>query len=171
MDYFRIGEIVRPHGVKGALKLKPMTDDVVRFQKLNEAFLEKDGEYIPVRAAHISVQPDAVFLSVSCCESREEAEKLRGTFICVDRAHAAELPPDRWYIRDIIGCEVSDSEGVCYGRVSDVMETGANDVYCIQGDKTLMIPALKKLLLEVDVENKHILLDAAVLKEVGLFED
>lgn len=171
MEYFRIGKIVRPHGVKGSLKLLPMTDDVGRFHKLSDAYLEKDGEYMPVQAAQISVQPDAVFLCISGCESREAAEALRGAYICVDREHAAELPPDRWYVRDIIGCEVSDTAGICYGKVSEVMETGANDVYCIQGEKLLMIPALKKLLREVDVKNKRILLDAAVLEEVGMFED
>ena len=55
--------------------------------------------------------------------------------------------------------------------MTDVLETGANDVYVISGKRGLMVPALKKLLAQVDVENGHIVLDAQVLEEVGLFED
>ena len=171
-DVFRIAQIVRPHGVTGALKLLPLTDDVRRFKALSEAYLEQGSlSYLPVTASEISVQPDAVFLRLSCCDSREAAEKLRGKYLCVDRAHAAKLPQGRWFIKDLIGCAVSDTEGKSYGVLHDVMETGANDVYVIKGEKELLIPALKKLLVEVDTENKRVLLDADVLREVGLFAD
>ena len=82
----------------------------------------------------------------------------------------------------MIGCEVYDTNGAYYGKLTDVLETGANDVYVIQGEKQLMVPALRKLLKEVDVANKRIaqacsLLSETemsvqeVLAEVGLFED
>ncbi len=171
MDYFRVGRILRPHGVHGALKLLPLTDDVRRFHALSEAYLEQGNSYLPVTASNISVQPDAVYLQLSCCHSRDEAEHLRNCFVCVDRAHAAKLPEGRWFVQDLIGCKVYDSAGGEYGMLTDVLETGANDVYVIQGEKKLMIPALKKLLREVDVSEKRMLLDAEVLKEVGLFED
>ena len=95
----------------------------------------------------------------------------RNLYICVDRANAIKLPEGRYFISDIIGCAVTDTEGKQYGKLTDVLETGANDVYVIKGDKTLMVPALKKLLSSVDIQAKAIVLDAAVLEEVGLFED
>lgn len=171
MEYFRIGRILRPHGVHGALKLLPLTDDVRRFYALSDAYLEQGSSYLPIKASNISVQPDAVFLQLSCCTTREEAEHLRNCFVCVDRAHAVKLPKGRYFVQDLIGCAVFDSDGNAYGELTDVLETGANDVYVIQSVKTLMIPALKKLLLEVDIQEKRILLDAEMLKEVGLFED
>lgn len=173
MDYFRIGQILRPHGVTGNVKLLPLTDDVKRFRALSEAYLEQGSTYIPVTVTQVSVQPDAVFLHISGCDTREEAERLRGTYLCVDRAHAAKPAQGRWFIKDLIGCTVSDTAGGVCGVLTDVLETGANDVYLIERKPagTLMIPALKKLLLEVDVENKRILVDAAVLAEVGLYED
>ena len=67
--------------------------------------------------------------------------------------------------------EFKDTEGNELGSVTDVIETGANDVYVIKGEKTLMLPALKRVVLSTDIENRQILLDAEVLKEVGLFED
>ena len=112
-----------------------------------------------------------MYASISGVTTREEAEKLRNVYLCVDRAHAAKLPPGRYFVVDLIGCRVSDTEGAEYGLLEDVLETGANDVYLIKGKRTLLVPALKKLLAEVDVENKRIVLHADVLREVGLFED
>lgn len=173
VDYFRVGQILRPHGVTGNVKLLPLTDDVKRFHALSEAYLEQGLAYLPVQVTQVSVQPDAVFLHIIGHDTREDAEKLRGTYLCVDRAHAAKPAPGRWFVKDLIGCEVWDTDGKFCGTLTDVLETGANDVYLLQRKPsgTLMIPALKKLLREVDVENKRILVDAAVLAEVGLYED
>ena len=82
-----------------------------------------------------------------------------------------KLPKDTYFVEDLIGCNVKDTEGNELGSVTDVIETGANDVYVITGEKTLMLPALKRVVLSTDIENRQILLDAEVLKEVGLFED
>ena len=106
----------------------------------------------------------------SAC-SRNTAETLRNHYISVDREHAVKLPEGRYFVTDMIGCDVYDTNGAYYGKLTDVLETGANDVYVIQGEKQLMVPALRKLLKEVDVANKRIELYADVLAEVGLFED
>lgn len=171
MEYLRVGLIVRPHGVHGAVKLLPLSDDLGRYASLKEAYLERNGGYTPVTVSGVGVREDAVYASISGVATREEAEKLRNTYLCVDRAHAAKLPPGRYFVVDLIGCRVCDTENVEYGTLTDVLETGANDVYVIKGARTLLIPALKKLLAEVDVENKRIMLHADVLREVGLFED
>ena len=89
----------------------------------------------------------------------------------MDRANAIKLPEGRYFISDLIGCEVTDTDGKAYGKLTDVLETGANDVYVIKGEKTRMVPALKKLLNTVDVNAKSIVFNADVLQEVGLFED
>lgn len=170
-EYLRIGMILRPHGVHGAVKLLPLTTDNRRFLKLKEAYIERDGGYWPVEALDISVQPEAVFLRLSFCESREQAEALRGQYLCVDRVHAVKLPEGRYFIADLMGCGVEDTLGNPLGTLADVLETGANDVYVIEGARKLLVPALKKLLREVDVQNRRIVLDAEVLEEVGLYED
>ncbi|MEL7609823.1 MAG: ribosome maturation factor RimM [Bacillota bacterium] len=170
MEYLRTGLIVRPHGVNGAVKLMPLTHDVARFHKLKEAYIENGAAYEPVAVERVSVQPDAVTLWFAGISTRDEAEKLRGKYLCVDRAHAVELPEGRYFVTDLIGCRVfSGAEEL--GTLEDVLETGANDVYVVRGKRMLLIPALKKLLTQVDVAQKRILLDPAVLEEVGLFED
>ena len=171
MDYLRIALIARPHGVQGAVKLMPLSEDINRYHGLKEAYLERSGKYEPITLSDVGVQPDAVYAKLSCCPDRNTAETLRNLYICVDRANAIKLPEGRYFISDLIGCEVTDTDGKAYGKLTDVLETGANDVYVIKGEKTLMVPVLKKLLNTVDIQAKSIVLNADVLQEVGLFED
>ena len=168
--YYRIGVIVRPHGVHGAVKLDPLTDSSRRFRGLKEAFLEMHGVMRPVQLVVSSVAQDSVILTIEGYETPEQANALRGAYVCVDRAHAVKLPKDTYFVTDLIGCETFDTDGNAYGKLTDVYETGANDVYEIEHGK-LMVPALKRVLHEVDTDAGRITFDAAVLKEVGLFED
>ena len=100
----------------------------------------------------------------------ERAETLKNVYLCVSRDNAVKLRKDTYFIVDLIGCETFDTNGKAYGKLTDVLETGAHDVYEIDGGK-LLVPALKKLLREVDVENGRIVFDADVLEEVGCFAD
>ncbi len=171
MDHLRIAQILRPHGVKGEVKVFPLTDDISRFKKLKEAFIERGGQYEPVTVDGSKKAADSVVLHIEGVDTPEEAEKLRGVYLCVDRQHAVKLPEGTYFIADIIGCRVESTAGEELGKVTDVLETNANDVYVIDGARRLMVPALKKLLHTVDISRKLILLDAEVLSEVGYFED
>ena len=79
MEYLRVGLIVRPHGVHGAVKLLPLSDDLGRYASLKEAYLERNGGYTPVTVSGVGVREDAVYASISGVATREEAEKLRNT--------------------------------------------------------------------------------------------
>lgn len=171
MEYYRIACIVRPHGVQGNVKLEPLTDNVNRFRGLQEAYLETDGKRTLVKLNGIGINPDAVTLHIEGVDTREEAEKLRGAYLCVDKTHAVRLPPDTYFVADLIGCTVTDTAGTAYGRITDVLETGANDVYVVEGGRSMMLPALKKVLHTVDVEQKRIVLNSEVVGEVALFAD
>lgn len=101
------------------------------------------GCYEPVAVSNVGVREDAVYASISGVTTREDAERLRNVYLCVDRAHAAKLPPGRYFVVDLIGCRVCGTDGAEHGVLTDVLETGANDVYVIKGTRTLLIPALK----------------------------
>lgn len=172
VEYLRIGIITRPHGVKGTLKVEPLTFDNKRFAELSEAYIETDGTYRPVKVLSASYSDKFAYVNIEGVDDMDKAEALRRKFLCVDRAHAAKLPKDQYFITDLIGCSVCDTDGNDLGILSDVLTRPANDVYEIRSDKhLLLVPALKKLLHNVDVENKQIVLDADVLSEVGLFEE
>ena len=170
-EHFRIAQILRPHGIKGEVKVYPLTDDLSRFKRLKEAYIERSGQYEPITVDGAKYVSDAVVLHIAGMTVPEDAEKLRGLYLCVDRDHAVKLPEGSYFISDIIGCSVISTDGTDLGRVTDVLETNANDVYVIEGERRLMVPALKKLLADVDVENKLIKLHAEVLSEVGYVED
>ena len=169
-EFLRVGFIARPHGLKGAVKLDPLTDDVTRFKGMKEAYLELHGDHVPVRLSVLSVRPDAVVVEIQGYDTVEAAQLLRGGFLCVDRAHAAQLPEYTYFIADLIGLRVTDTEGRTFGKITDVLSTGANDVYVIDDGK-LMVPALKKVIERVDVAGGEMAFKADVLREVGLFAD
>ena len=161
---------MRPHGVRGDVKLLPLTDEPARFCSLKDAFLEQGGVRTPAVIERAQLQPDAAILHLAGVDTREQANALKNAYVCVDRAHAVPLSAGTYFVADLIGCETFDTRGRAYGRVTDVLETGANDVYEIDGGK-LMVPALKRVLADVDVEHARITFDADALEEVGCFAD
>lgn len=173
MDYFRIGLFLRPHGVRGEIKLLPLTDDLKRFLNLHDAYVEQPNnkyQAVTVHNAKISGEK-AIIVKLDGIESMDSAEKLRNAYLCVDRLHAIKLPEGSYFVKDMIGCRVVSSDGTELGIMYDIYETNANDVYVVKGKKTLSVPALKRLLRDVNIESKLIVFDSDVLAEVGLFED
>ena len=168
--YLRIGCIVRPHGVQGALKIMPETDDLNRFRSLDQAYIEYPDHYEAVKISEVKVQSSSVIIWLESCDSVEDALALKGRFLCVDRAHAVSLPEGSYFICDLLGCDVYDTDGKRYGKITDVYSTAANDVYVIENGK-LSVPALSKLISAVDFDHNRIVFHADVLREVGLFED
>lgn len=161
---------MRAHGVHGAVKVIPTTDDSNRFRLLSDAYLEQNGKHSAVRVYDIGVRPDAVTLRIEGITTEEEAARLRNAYLSVDREHAVKLPADTYFVADLVDCETFDTDGKRLGTVTDVIETGANDVYVIDEGKW-MVPALKRVLHEVDIVNKRIVFVADVLAEVGLHAD
>ena len=173
MDYFRIGLFLRPHGVHGELKLLPLTDDISRFKQLSSAYIEAaEGCYRSCTVLSARVTGDnSVIVALDGTNTMDEAERFRNKYLCVDREHAVKLPEGAYFVKDIIGCRVVSSDGEELGKVEDVYETNANDVYVVRGERKFAVPALKKLLKTVDVANGLIVFDSAVLSEVAFFED
>lgn len=168
--YLRVGQIVRAHGVHGDVKIIPLTDDPARFRKLKTAYLERGGNYLPVALEDVRLQPDAVLLHVSGFDTPEQAETLKSVYLCVDRENAVALDEYTFFVADLIGCETFDTNGRAFGKITDVLETGVNDVYEIEHGK-LLVPALKRVLASVDIANARIVFSADVLEEVGCFAD
>ncbi|MEN6594549.1 MAG: ribosome maturation factor RimM [Clostridiaceae bacterium] len=169
-NYLRIGQIVRAHGVHGDVKVLPLTDDPARFRLVKTAYLERGGSFTPVAVEDVRLQPDAVLLHVPGFDTPEQAETLKSAYLCVDRENAVPLGEYTYFVADLIGCETFDTNGRAFGKITDVLETGANDVYEIEHGK-LLVPALKRVLAKVDIPAALITFDADVLEEVGCFAD
>lgn len=170
--YLLIGEIVRPQGIRGEVKVRHYTDDPARFLELKTVFAERDSGYIPLEILSARVQQDDVFLLLKGTSSRNDAEALRGTKLWVDRAHARELSDDEVFIADIIGAEGVTDRGTAVGILKDVVPGAGADIFVFKTPNgTMMMPALKTVILEMNAEEGKIVLDEERLKEVALYED
>lgn len=153
-QFITVGQIINTHGLKGELKIHPLTDDLRRFRKLNKIYI--DG--IEKNIVWCKLQTDKVILKIEGIDSIDEAIKYKQKCLQVSREDAIKLPEDSYFIADIIGCIVVDENGTEYGKVSDVIKTGSNDVYWIKEGKELLIPALKDIIINMDMENKKIVI-------------
>ncbi len=167
-QFLKIGVIVKPQGVKGEVKVQPLTDDITRFNKLKEVII--DGKTYKVEKA--TVGGGTVFISLSGITDRNVAELFRGKFLLVDRENAIPLEEGRYFIADIVGCEVVTEKGNPVGRVIDVF-SARTDIFTLRtsDNRTLRFPFLKDLIVSVDIENQLITLCEKRLGEVSVYEN
>ncbi len=166
MQEVLIGEILRPHGVQGEVKVYPITTDVHRFAKLKQVFLHNGQERRSLEIREARIQNDLVYLLFQGINSMDEAEKLRGFKLYIDRA---EVPPleEGWYYFELEGMQVYEGN-VCLGTLVQIQETGANDIYVVRGDHgEICVPALKSVVKNVDVPGRRM----DVTLPPGLLED
>ena len=97
-EYLLIGQVLRPQGIRGQVKVRPDTDDPGRFEELEFVYLKKDNEYVRAAVEDVSVRDDGVYLRLDGAKDRDEAEKQRGLMLYVDRAHAVQLSEDETFI-------------------------------------------------------------------------
>lgn len=167
IETLKIGLIVKPQGIRGQVKVQPLTDDVNRFNNLKEVLI--DGKNYKVLSATIG--GGVVFLSLSGINDRNMAETLRGKFLSVSRENAMQLEEGRYFVADIIGCDlIADDKFI--GCVIDVFSarTDIITVKCEDG-KIMRFPYLNKVVLSVDIINKKIIVDGKRLLEVSCYED
>lgn len=155
-DMFQVGIITSPHGVRGEVKVFPTTDDNNRFKKLKECYIEYKNELMPVKAKGCKFFKNMVILKFEDFDNMNDVEKFRQCKILVDREHAVSLDEDEFFVADLLGMQVVDEDMNPLGELSDVIETGANDVYVIknkQGDE-ILIPAIKDCILDVNMNER-----------------
>ena len=168
-EYLLIGQVLRPQGIKGQVKVRPDTDDPGRFEELEFVYLKKGDAYEQAAVDEVSVREDGVYLRLNGAQNRDEAEKQRNWMLYVDRAHAVELSENETFICDLIGCRVVDTQGGEWGKVADVLQPGGNDVYVIKTPKgDMLLPALRHVIPTVDVEKGLIVIDEKRLPEVAV---
>ncbi len=171
-EYLLLGEIVRPQGIRGEVKVRHYTDDPERFYDLEVVFLKRGENYDEMNVEDARVQGDDVYLKLEGIDDRNEAEKLRNIQLWVDRDNAVELGEDEVFIADILGAKAFDTKGNQVGILKDVLTPGGVDVFVLKTPKgNLMFPALKEVLLEMNADEGKLVLDENKLEEVALYED
>ncbi|MCL2383791.1 MAG: ribosome maturation factor RimM [Oscillospiraceae bacterium] len=158
-EYLEIGQIVGTHGVKGIMKVKPLTDDIKRFDKLKTVYMNIKKGLTELEIEEVRYNKNIVLLKFKGVDTIEEAETYRNFYLKVNRKDAVDLPKNSYFIVDLLGCNVYTEENEHLGEVDDVFPTGSNDVYVVKSNdgKQILIPAIKEVIKQVDIQNKTII--------------
>ncbi len=157
-QFFQVGIISSTHGVHGEVKVFPTTDDVRRFKKLKTVLLMvSEQEYQELEIQSVKFFKQFAILKFKDYDSINDIERYKGKSLMVARENAVKLNNDEYYIADLLGIEVVDEEDQIIGKLTDVIETGANDVYVIEriSGEELLLPAIKQCILEVSPETNR----------------
>jgi len=147
MELIEIGRIVSTHGIRGEVKIAVWTDDIYDLLDM-KAFYLKDGT--PLHMEQCRVHKNALIVKFREISNMNEAETKRGILLFTEKT---PLPEGRFYIKDLIGLEAV-TEGAVFGKLTDVFNTGANDIYEIKTDagKTLYLPVIDGVIDSVDLD-------------------
>ena len=162
MDLIAIGKISKPIGTRGEVKISPLTDEKRRFVNLPYACLGKNAANTQVkRILKVRIDSGQIVLSFQDIETVEEAKKLTGFYLFIQKENAVQLRDGSFFIDDVIGCEVITEEQENVGMITDLLTLPMNDVWVVRKDaKEFLIPAVKSFIRQVDVENKRVTIHA-----------
>lgn len=146
-----IGRVVAPRGLRGELKIAIETDDPERFGLLGEVYLGDGLVRFEVKRARL--HGGQALLQLGGIESRTAAEQWRNAYVYVPLEEALPLSEGEYYYHQIEGLTVITVGGEVLGRVTEVLPTGANEVYVVQGDEgEILLPALKDVIIRIDLD-------------------
>lgn len=153
-DLVSIGKISGTHGYKGTVKVVPLTDFPERFKGLKRVFLHKAGVVTQVDIESVLVQNQVILIKIHGIESKEEAQTYRGSLLMVEEKDVYPLPQGVYYHFQLVGLAVHDSQRGYLGAVTEILETGANDVYLVNSPQygEILIPAIRDVIENIDLD-------------------
>ncbi len=162
-----IGRIVKSRGVKGEFIVLPLTFSLERFDDVSRVCIKLDDEIREFTIEYSKPYGRTIIMKLREINSPEDAAALRGGHLVVPEEESPPLPDGVYYYYQIIGLKVFTVDGVYIGRVTDIIETGSNDVYVVRDEgKEYLIPAIRDVIREIDIRNKKIIISP----EAGLLE-
>jgi 16S rRNA processing protein RimM len=152
-----IGVIVAPHGTRGEIRMQVWTHFPEHLAEISAVYLGNEPR--PRRLRQVSVAKGSATMSLQGIADRESAEVLRGTVVRIDREQAAPLEDGEFYQFELLGLEVETEDGEPVGKLVEIIETGANDVYVVRDEqgKDTLYPALKDVVPVVDLETRKMI--------------
>ena len=153
-DMFRIGVVASVHGIKGAVKVFPTTQEPERFSRLEQVKEDSEGESWTIQSA--SPFKNMVLLQVKELTDRNQAEAVKGGTLWIPREEALPLEENEYYISDVVGALVVTEEGETLGMVGDVLTTGSNEVFAVKtpDGQEILIPSIKDCVIAMDLDKK-----------------
>ncbi len=156
-EYLEAGKIVTTHGVKGEVKIMPYTDTPELLCEFERLFIEKNMDEIYIKKSRTA--KNMVIAKIEGVDTVEQAEKLRNKVLFMHRDDL-ELDEDTYFIQDLIGMEVKDADtNFEYGKITDVLQNGANDVYVVKGaEREYLVPAIPDVVISTNVDGNIMLI-------------
>lgn len=158
--FVAIGKIVKPHGIKGYVKVLPLTEHPARFEDLQQIQVELPSRNtFTLNVSEVGVRGDVIFLKLEGIDSRDDALTLSGAFLNIPREELLPLDDDEYYHFELIGMSVKTEAGEMLGKVASVIDNSANDVIVVRNnDREHLIPMIKDILVKMDFENDEIVI-------------
>jgi len=160
-EFVSIGIITKAHGIKGEIAVTPITDNIQQFEQLKTISVKfQNGERGFFHIERVNVTTNRVIFKLENIKNRDEALTLKGLHIDKHIENCQELPPNEYYIFDIVGLKVKTTTDTWLGEVTDVLTLPANDVYVIHdGSNEYLIPAIKDVIKKIDLEEEYVLIE------------
>lgn len=157
-EYLEIGQIVNTFGIKGMVKVKPFTDDITRFDRLEKVYIEIHNSKKKYEIEEVKYHKDMVLIKFKGIDKIEDAELLRNSYLKVNRKDEPELEEGTYYIVDLLGLDVYSDEGNLLGKLEDIFNNGSTDIYVVKNElgKQLLLPAISDVIKEINLEEQKI---------------
>ncbi len=162
--FLTVATVLKPQGIRGEIKVMPQTDSAEDMKDFSSVII--DGTSYKVLACRAA--GGYAYLTLRGIPDRNAAELLRGKEVLVDRSEAPELPDDRVYIADVIGCRLVYESGEVLGEVTDVTPARTDIYTALIGGKEVMFPAADGVITSVDVESGEVRVNRARFNQVAL---
>jgi 16S rRNA processing protein RimM len=154
-DFVVIGDVQKPHGIRGELRVRPLTEEVERFKSLTSVYLNRNGERQLCTVLNVKIVPDGVLMRLEEIPTRNEAELWRQATVEIAGDQVLPLPEGQHYYFEMDGLTVVTESGQTIGQIVDIHSYPAHDVYVVRSEsRDIMIPAIAEFVVRVDLEQK-----------------
>jgi 16S rRNA processing protein RimM len=152
--FLAVGKVRRPHGVSGDVLVEIYTDFPERL--LAKSLVYAGENHLPLTINRQRSHNDGVLLAFDGYSTPEQVGRFRNQTLYIKSAQAEELPEGEFYFFQLLGLSVMDENGEFLGEVTEIMQTGANDVYVVSNEagRELLLPAITEVILDVDLASK-----------------
>jgi 16S rRNA processing protein RimM len=157
-NYYAVGKIHRPHGLRGDVSVQVLTDRMDRFQVGNRLWSLKDGEPYPLVIQTVRKSAKGLIIKFEGIETRNDAETISGAEIAVSLEDRGTPESGTHYISDLIGCRVVSDDGTELGHIDEVIPQGHHDLYLVNGQHgEILIPVVSEFIQEIDIDQRCVI--------------
>jgi len=160
LDLIAVGEVLKAQGIHGELKVGPLTDNPQRFGEIRRVYWKTAGGYQELFIEGYRLINQFILLKFTGINNMTDAQALGRGLIFIPRSERPRLPAGRYYLDEIEGLQVFTTAGDLLGEITGIIQTGSNDVYCINGSKQeIMLPALKDVIKTIELEQRKMVVE------------